>query len=339
MGLGGSKAATTAAATKIASATKQPPHIPSMPGKGGPDAAARADPLTGFLRGRSGVGTQREEDQRQFLQSLQQQQQTAYTNKYGGAAAVEYQDKLPDDLIKFMTDVGPLKRRDNGEPTGTETKVTTKRQASRLPRMPLISSLPSTLPKFVPPGTPATTSEPVLPTPKETPAAWDKTRKTENMRLAKHVAGFETARTTSFSNKTDAVDPNMPLGLDVIQLYGLVTQSVDLESFCAHPLPAAGIATTGDAASTAPTRTTTGTIHAEHRLLLEQSLKYLQVPMLLQDSDGSFVGAWPEQAAVLQQAHLGMGPVPTYQARLVLEDLWELEQQPQDSLAPTIKSA
>jgi hypothetical protein len=243
------------AASRVGAAAAKKPHIPSMPGKGGPDT------LSGFSHD-AGAKSQKEEVQRQFLQTQQ-------------GVNADFKDKLPDDLIKFMTDVGPLKRKE---------EITTQRR--RLPRT--TSSLMDSSDHVV----------------SQSPAA-DKTRRTENMRLAENIAGFETSRTTSFSHRQDVVDPDDG-GLDVVQFYGLLTGQSSIESFCKPNID-------------------------EHERkqqlqLLEQSLQYLQLPVLLRDSDDTYVGAWPEKATDLQQEHRGMVELPKTCAKLVLDDLWDAGQ-------------
>lgn len=275
MGQSASKAASRVAAAAAGKKGPAVAHIPSVPGKAGGRAAA-ADPRTGFTRGSGmsgsgGAGSPQEEAQRQFLQAQQ-------------GSAAEFKDKLPDDLIKFMTDVGPLKRSEDNEKNGAAVK------RLRLPR------------NFA--NNNSNSDEMSNNTVSQNPAA-DKTRKTENMRLAENIEGFETSRTTSFSHKEDVVDPN-DAGLDVVQFYSLLTGKSTIGSYC----PIAIIDDKRD----------------RQMLLLEQSMLYLQIPVLLKDSDDTYVGAWPEKSKDLQQEHVGMVEVPSNRAKLVLADLWETEQ-------------
>lgn len=263
MGQSASKVASRWAAAK----TKPPPHIPSIPGKGG-SGAPPADPLTGFSRG-AGLRTHQEDVQRQFLQAQQQKGANNHNNSSGDST---YKDKLPDDLIKFMTDVGPLTRK--GE--------TTQRRR-RLPRTNAAASVDEDASSG------------------QSPAA-DKTRRTENMRLAENIAGFETSRTTSFSHKHEVVDPK-DAGLDVVQIYSLLAGRSTMDSYCPPSLDEKD--------------------RQVQLRLLEQLIQYTQLPVLLRDTDDTYVGAWPEKAQDLQQEYRGMTRLSTNSAKLVLEDLWE----------------
>jgi hypothetical protein len=272
MGQGASKAF-----GRVISSGAKTTHIPSIPGKSGTPSSVAPDPFSGFTRGGKGVGMQQEEAQRHFLQSQQ------------GDPSSIYSDKLPDDLIKFMTDVGPLK-------TDQDHAATTTKRL-RIPRMSGSLFAPTLVDTY-------STAKEEEPTKSQSPAH-DKTRRTESMRLAENIAGIETSRTTSFSHKQDVANPNEIAGLDVVQMYGLLTGASSPDSYCDD---------------------NSGS-RAEKLHLLEQSMGYLQVPVLLRDSDRSFVGAWPEKVGALQQAHQGMEIVPQSRAKLVLEDLWELEQR------------
>lgn len=198
------------------------------------EAAKRAvakDPLTGFSRG-AGVRTPQEEAQSSFLQRSQ-----------GGATpqAEQKPSEMPPELIKFMTDVGPLKYKEES-------------MMKRKTRMT------------------------------------DSSRKTENMRLAEKIEGYETTRTTSFSTKTDQTDEN-EFGLDVVQLYGLLSNRSDRTNF--------------------PT---------EH---LEHVRKAIQLPVLMEDKeDNAYIGMSTERS---QQMGHRLEPLSTVRVKLVLEDLWDRE--------------
>ena len=50
-------------------------------------------------------------------------------------------------------------------------------------------------------------------------------------------------------------------------------------------------------------------------------------PVLLKDSDDTYVGAWPEKVKELKETHKGLQDLPKQQVISVLEDLWEAEQK------------
>jgi hypothetical protein len=109
------------------------------------------------------------------------------------------------------------------------------------------------------------------------------------------------------------------MGMDVVQLYDLLMATTSRPTM-----------TTSTSNGLAATITTDD---PEHLMLLEQTKQFLQVPVLLQDSDDSYVGAWPEQVPTLLQVHRGMQVVQEDQhnAKLVLQDLWELDQTSESS--------
>jgi hypothetical protein len=261
-----------------------------------------ADPITGFHRG--AVIFEQEERQRQFLES-----QRKDANK-----------EMPPDLIKFIQDVGPVRRSD--EPS--------KKMTQREPRLPR--------------SVVTTTDAP----PKQTHqhADFDPTRHVQSMRLAKNIPGFETKRTTSFSDRRDVVDP-YDYGLDVVGFYHVLkmrnehrknhTDDDDDQAFAetyynaTRPDPSAkAVATTTTAPTTTTTTTTPEGLEARRQRqtqLLQQSLQYIELPVLLKDDDESYVGTWPEKAAeFLEMPHFKMRPLSKHAAVLVLEDLYEIEQ-------------
>lgn len=192
--------------------------------------AVATDPLTGFSRG-SGLSTPQEEAQSRFLRGSQHQN----NNKKKAS-------EMPPELIKFMTDVGPLKHKDES-------------MMKRKTRMT------------------------------------DSSRKTENMRLAEQIEGYETARTTSFSTKQDKPDEN-DFGLDVVQLFGLLSK---------RP---AGV-----------------TVPEEHSAMVEHVKKAIQIPVLMEDrEDNAYIGM--SQDRIKQPGH-NLDPLPKSRVKLVLEDLWE----------------
>lgn len=121
-------------------------------------------------------------------------------------------------------------------------------------------------------------------------------RKVESMRLAEGVEGIETTRTTNFSSKADLIDPN-DVGMDVLEMYAFLSGKTGCDNI---PTGAKEAATS--------------------------MREYLSAPVLMEETtDNTFVGVPPEKAEELSQAHPTMKTLSSTRAKLVLEDLWQLE--------------
>ena len=166
------------AASAAGGVSPSAPHIPSIPGKSG---RVVTDPRTGFTRGTAPL-TPSEERQRQFLEAHH---------------GTEYKDKMPDDLLQFLKDMGPVQSKVEPQPQ------TQGHRPSRAPRL---------LPNKESEAT------------KETKPGHDPTRKVVAMPLASQIPEYETMRTTSFSHKEDEdTSENDAIGANVVQLYSLVS--------------------------------------------------------------------------------------------------------------------
>jgi hypothetical protein len=246
---------------------------------------ASADPITGFFRG--AIHTPQEEAQEAFLE-----RRAAGRGGRGGREQQQQQQgskpttapEMPPELIKFMTDVGPLKTNRNNDPSGGHSEPPRKTRLT------------------------------------------DSSRKTENMRLAEQIEGYETARTTSFSTKRDKVDEN-DFGLDVIQMFGLLSSkrhsAVDESSTSTSPAAAAAAAT-----ETPPLATN---IPSQHAAMVELALKAIQLPVLMEDrADQSFIGVAPDRVNVDPELQ-ALTLLPKTRVKLVLEDLWEIDNNNNDN--------
>ena len=364
MGQSASKVANRVVGSILTSSTSgtvvRPKHIPSIPGKTSADAAALGitstvivDPITGFTRGTAPL-TPSEERQRQFLESRQTEFQTQQQQRqpddfvkhrngsvhHSGndrtvstttttATSQERQapppppgtdTKMPEDLLNFLKDMGPVIR----SPSTTPLTDDPKRRVPRIARM-LPSSVDSPMERDhdqVHDGT----SRPEL------KPGYDKTRITTNMPLATNIPGYETSRTTSFSTKLDVHDPNEIPGYTIVQLYGLLAEHFN------NPTTTTGSTSDGITKSASSASTTDDTTKSysttkeeedqqqrqQHEQLLQNAYQYIQVPVLLKDSDGSYIGAHPAHVSSLLGAHRGMKRLDTQtQAKLILQELYE----------------
>jgi hypothetical protein len=305
-------------------------HIPSIPGKTSADAAALGitsttivDPITGFTRGTAPL-TPSEERQRQFLESRQndfmkiQQQRPNEIHRHSRrngntndspittttppttSTPPGTDTKMPDDLLNFLKDMGPVIRSPPKQLPSTED-----RQQRRVPRISRLIQPSSDLQKESDIDPEATETNM-----NEQKPGYDKTRITTNMRLATNIPGYETSRTTSFSTKLDVPDdPNDIPGYTMIQLYGVLSTEHSNEI------------TSVDGIQNTDTNPKT-----EREQLLQNAYQYMRIPVLLKDTDGSYIGAHPNHVSSLLGAHRGMKLLDTtHQAKLVLQDLYEKE--------------
>jgi hypothetical protein len=377
-----------------------PPHIPSIPGKGGtgvvvdPTTTIVIDPITGFTRGTSPF-TPSEERQREFLQNrdddfrktIQQnverthnrtvkqknQQNQSVTTTVASTVLQPQQGssnnnnsttneiQMPEDLLKFITDMGPVVRNQppsshhnkNGPPPKllAETLIQQRAPQSRTTSRRILSEERSSNEArnaIVPTTTTTTIDESVsVNEPVRMKPGHDTTRLVSNMPLATNIPGYETQRTTSFSTKLDVIDPN-DLGFTMTQFYGLLaTATAAVPSSSSSPtaststntndMPPSNTSTlksTATATSTSITTTLPNNniveVNPQQQLrniqLVQQAYKYIQIPVLLKDTDGSYIGTHPDLVTSLLGAHRGMKRVDTtQQARLTIHDLYERE--------------
>jgi hypothetical protein len=139
------------------------------------------------------------------------------------------------------------------------------------------------------------------------------------MNLAKDVEGFTTTRTTSFSYKQDQEDVRDFGAGDVLDIYDLVARKHTLpsineavESFYKDRLKDRDIEWTDEETQ-------------QHHELLRQALEYIEIPVVMKDTDDSYIGAWPERVEELKQ--LKIVEMPKTKVKLVMEDLLELKKE------------
>jgi len=142
------------------------------------------------------------------------------------------------------------------------------------------------------------------------------------MRLARGVEGFETERTTSFSRKKDLQDPNeFCLQNGVLGLYRFLTTTDGetndhIKRFYDDWLKERQreIENLGS-----PSDGLFDLNHEENQKLLQNALEHLEVPVIMQDTDGSYVGVPASKVPDLKL--LKLREVPKTSVKLVLEDL------------------
>ena len=243
----------------------------------------------GFTRGEGPANSDgsayrdpRDEKQRQFLEK-----------KAGGDSNFK---EMPDDLVKFLKDAGPLVKKEKRTPLQAKFKPTSK-DNSRAPHQP------NSIPIDEETGKAVETSP----------------RRREAMPLAKDVEGFTTTRTTSFSYKQDQEDVrDFGVG-DVLDIYDLVARK--------HTLPSINAAVESFYKDRVKDRDIEWTDEEtqQHHELLRQALESIEIPVVMKDTDDSYIGAWPERVEELKQ--LKIVEMPKTKVKLVMEDLLELKKE------------
>jgi hypothetical protein len=358
----GSSTSSTTSSSKVGS--KHIPSIPGKDWTSlGGNNNTIIDPITGFTRGTSPL-TPSEERQRQFLEGrhndmIQRQNERSNTattrttikstisttriptTSMGSLSSTSTftETKMPDDLLKFLNDIGPV-RTQNTTTSSSGSKgqkiVPTKRPI-RVTRMSKYQNKVSNFDKpetvivdgSVTTATSSSNSNNLSQNPSH-----DKTRQIVNMPLVNAIPGFETSRTTSFSTKPDIIDPN-DIGLTMIQLYGMLSSSSSSSSPSPSDQPSTRTTTAETTNATATTITTTTTTQAVSNIsshnerqqpFIDNAQKYLQIPVMLKDTDGTYIGTYPEQVSKLLGTHRGMIPLDTQtRAKLILQDIYEKE--------------
>lgn len=245
--------------------------------------------LGGFQRGEGPQRDARDEGQRAFLQ---QQQRRGGGEDKGG----EVPKEMPPDLIQFLNDVGPLKKRETSSPSSTAVAAARPKAPSRVPKFLMDDDLED--------GRTEDISE-------ESP---NDVRKKESMRLAENIEGFVTERTTNFSHKKEVVD-KQDFGVgNVLGLHSLLASrgkhNSDEESVQAFY---------EDLARDRPSSEHWEEDRERHLQLLRSTLEYVECPIILKDTNDDFIGAWPDRVEDLKRMRIV--EVPKTSVKLVLEDV------------------
>lgn len=225
-------------------------------------------------------GFERGEGARRDIRDVQQQE--FLKQRAGGEQAPQ---EMPGDLIKFLSDVGPLKKRER-ERDGKKLRTLRPQDATTVEA------------KDDPPA--STTNE---------------GRVKESMPLAEKIEGFETERTTNFSRRKDVFDPT-EFGVDgVLGLYALLArqQSGSSGEDAANAVYNEWLAGR-DVEIEIP-----AVEQEQTRQLLRDATEHLELPAILQDTDRSYVGVSPSNMPDLKL--LKLSEVPKTSVKLVLEDI------------------
>lgn len=203
--------------------------------------------------------------------------------------------EMPDDLINFLKDAGPLHKQ--------ERPAKAEKREPRLPKQPWESSSSqrgSTSPERI----------------------------QESMPLAGRIEGFETTKTTSFSRRTPEINPRFyqkGTTLDIYRLLSLKNSSSDeteSSSSIDQQIVERVYREYGEQFPLPPSLDD----QVKHKELLANTLKYLELPVIMKDKNDnqdSYDGIYAHQ--VEDYKMMRFVECPKTQVRLVLEDLYELE--------------
>ncbi|KAL7576280.1 hypothetical protein ACA910_018105 [Epithemia clementina (nom. ined.)] len=141
----------------------------------------------------------------------------------------------------------------------------------------------------------------------------------ENLEMPEKIEGFETTRTTNFSRTQDRPTPRLYKDGDVVDLFDLLKKrendpDTDIDSFVEqvykeygerHELP-------------------DEKHQAKHKYLLSCALKYIEMPVLMRDTDNMFDGVPRHRASEFRDFYKNVD-VPKTTAKFVLEDLSDIK--------------
>lgn len=236
---------------------------------------------------------------------------------------MEYKE-MPQDLVDFLTDAGPLQQR-----TSSSSGNTSQERKLRLPRH-LRGKDDSHNEKDG--------DEQLHPLGGGGPE-----RHIESMRLVENIPGFETSRSTNFSTRVAANDNDDPTifqsgqVLDIYDMIMLLRQRKDAASNTS-------ITTNLEKAQQQQEEVVQEiyqqyaikyaipeeeTEQERHRELLRKTLAYLEVPVIMKDvTDGSYDGVRPEQVSDFE--FLGGVVMPPTSVKNVLQDFSDIRKKERD---------
>ncbi|KAL3945142.1 MAG: hypothetical protein SGBAC_000745 [Bacillariaceae sp.] len=272
MGQGGSKTASSTAknvAKKVAE-TRTKPAAQQVQAPPPPKTSQFGTPVTpknpgGFMRG-DGLASQdiRDVGQEIYLKDKQK-----------GAP-----QEMPDDLLKFITDVGPAKQ--TVDKDRTSTRLLEEDNAGELEKTEMERTVP---------------------------------RQRIDMPLMGEDHNFSVSRNTNFTNSYEDTKPEF--GMSNLQFYAMVREhekdgnSAVVETFYEKIAESKGGAW-GE------------TEQEEHKKMMTDALKYVNIPVLRVDAHGNILGLHPDRVPGPEVTSLQ--PISPSSARLVVEDILERPQ-------------
>ena len=304
MGQSASKGATRAAQRVATAPTRKPPQQPQTPGltnvppppTSNISASAAAAEASAKVRPPSF-------DAQPSPRDLAQQEFLKQGNTKGSGGAQDFQE-MPDELVKFLSDAGPLHKQERA----TTSSGSAKREP-RLPRQPWQQQEVETS-SSASMGSGSTRSE----------------RRQESMPLAQKIEGFETNKSTSFSRSTPEINPKIYQKGTTLDLYRLLS----LKSNGTNQSPSSfdSIVQQTYAEYSKEAVLPDETEQSKHKELLKNTLKYMDLPVIMKDykdNMDSYDGIHPKEVEVYEMMKYDV--LPKDKVRLVLEDLYQIEQQ------------
>eukprot|EP00977_Amphora_coffeiformis_P008411 scaffold1912_cov167-Amphora_coffeaeformis.AAC.10 len=206
----------------------------------------------------------------------------------------ESYEEMPDDLINFLTNAGPLKKQ--------ERESTPRRKEPRLPRQPWQGE------------------------------AGKSDRIQESMPLAEKIEGYNTTKNTNFSRTSLEIKKDVYQKGTIINMYELLSlkRSSNGKQQSSFQQEEQVAQTYREYASEFPLPDQNH--QDQHKELLANTLKYLDLPILMKDykdNADSYDGVHPDEVDVYELMKYDM--LPKSKARLALEDLHELERKEKSS--------
>lgn len=199
----------------------------------------------------------------------------------------EVYQEMPDDLVSFLKDAGPLHKEERQESPE-------RRKEPRLPRQPWQGE--------------ATKSD----------------RRQESMPLAEKIEGFETTKSTSFSRSDPEIKKEVYRKGTTLDMYELLSQKPANGGSQSFKQIVAQVYDEYKSEFALPDESE----QAKHKELLANTLKYLDLPVIMKDNKDnqeSYDGIHPQQVDIYEIMKYDV--LPKTRARLVLEDLHELERK------------
>lgn len=297
MGQAASKAAGRVAKSAASGAAKTAATTPPPSAVGGTSGTAAAAAASAQVRPPSF-------DTRPSQHDLAQQQFLKQQGNKGNSGNKNDNDndytEMPSDLLNFLKDAGPLDKQDAGSTAGVAaTRPPALMKEPRLPKQPWQQSQSS--------------SGPIQ----------------EKMPLAEKIEGFETTKTTSFSRHQEEINPKFYQKGTTLDMYRLLSRRQQNSTSSLSSSSAKNLVeeTYREYAAEFPLPAKEDD-QAKQKELLSHTLQYLELPVIMKDrkdNEDAYDGIFPQQ--VDDYKMLRMVECPKTQVRLVLEDLWELENE------------
>lgn len=142
-------------------------------------------------------------------------------------------------------------------------------------------------------------------------------RQVRDMPIMENVDKFTTSRTTNFSRRQEEEDKFVGVtGRELYRLLQDCDQEVTVESLVQR----------------SNTNNDEKKVYSE---ILQNTLKYMQIPVIMKDTDDTYVGVWPDKVNDMKKMNLKVVPESEVRILLSVEDPEEQKQKPSETLSNT----